>query len=152
MNDKKINATPKHAKSSKSFEKARLIFTILIFILVLIFVGTTFWQNGTVRNMIQSFKFKNSYQVVFLTNGKAYFGKITEITNKYIILNNPFYIQVKQQKVNTEEQDYQPEMKLVSIKDEFHKPKGYMLIEKSEVIFIEELEDTSQIIDIIKTY
>lgn len=132
--------------------KAILVFTILIFVLVLLFVSTFFWQNGTVRNTIQLLKFKNSYQVIFLNNGQAYFGNITEITNKYIILKNPYFIKVQQKQIEDSDQTTQSEIKLLSIKDEFHSPKDYMLIEKSGVLFIEELEDSSQIIDVIESY
>jgi len=147
----KIKSAPKSVKNTNN-GKAILVFTILIFVLVLLFISTSFWQNGTIRNTVQLLKFKNSYQVIFLNNGQAYFGNITEITNKYIILKDPYFIKVQQKQIEDEDQTTQPEIKLLSIKDEFHSPKDYMLIEKSGVLFIEELKDSSQIIDIIGNY
>ena len=147
----KVNGkVPAHAKDLSRFRKQILIFVILIFVLALIFVYVSFWQNGYIKNITQVIKFRNSYQAVFLSNDQVYFGKITELTNKYIVLNNPYYIQINQTTVS--EENPQPEMKLIAIKDEFHKPKDFMLIEKSSVIFIEELRDTSQIVDIIENY
>lgn len=137
---------------SRRFYRLSFIFIILIFVLILIFISISLWQNGAVRNICQTIKYKNSYQVVFLDNNQVYFGKITEITNRYIILQKPYFIQVQQEQLNLEEQEDQPEMKLISIKDEFHKPKDYMIIEKSSVMFIEELRSSSQIVDIIENY
>lgn len=136
--------------TSRRFSKLSFIFIILIFVLILIFISITLWQNGTVRNINSTIQFKSSYQVIFLENSQVYFGKITEVTNRYIILEKPHFIQVQQEQPNLEEQEDQPEMKLLSIKDEFHMPKDYMIIEKSSVIFIEELRASSQIVDIIE--
>ena len=144
------NEVYNHIKGLSRFRKQILIFVIIIFVLVLIFVYVNFWQNGYIKNITQVIRFRNSYQAVFLSNDQVYFGKITELTNKYIVLNNPYYIQIYQTTVS--EENPQPEMKLIAIKDEFHKPKDFMLIEKSSVIFIEELRDASQIVDIIENY
>lgn len=152
MNDKEINKAPKHVKNINGYGKAILVFTILIFISVLIFVSISLWQDGTARNTIQLLKYRGSYQAVFLTNGQAYFGNITEITNEYILLKDPYSIKVQQKQTDEEGQTKQSEIKLLSIEDEFYKPKGYMLIEKSAINFIEELKNSSQIIDIIENY
>jgi len=152
MNDKEINKAPKHVKNINGYGKAILVFTILIFVLVLIFVSISLWQDGTARNTIQLLKYRGSYQAVFLTNGQAYFGNITEITNEYILLKDPYSIKVQQKQTDEEGQAKQSEIKLLSIEDEFYKPEGYMLIEKSAINFIEELKDSSQIIDIIENY
>lgn len=144
------NEVYNHIKGLSRFRKQILIFVILIFILALIFVYVGFWQNGYIKNITQLIRFRNSYQAVFLSSGQVYFGKITEFTSKYIVLNNPYYIQISQTEIS--EENPQPEMKLIAIKNEFHKPKDFMLIEKSSVIFIEELKNTSQIVDIIENY
>ncbi|MBA7560118.1 hypothetical protein ES695_11890 [Candidatus Atribacteria bacterium 1244-E10-H5-B2] len=152
MNDKEIKKVPKRVRNIKGYGKAILVFTILIFVSVLIFVSISLWQDGAARNTIQLLKYRDSYQVVFLTNGQAYFGNITEITNEYILLKDPYSIKVQQKQTDEEGQTKESEIKLLSIEDEFYKPKGYMLIEKSVINFIEELKDSSQIIDIIKNY
>ncbi len=139
-------------KNKKSYGKASFVFTILIFVLIIIFFGIFSWQNGMIRNTVQLLKYKDSYQAVFLTNGQAYFGNITEITNEYIILEEPYSIKLQQKQTDGEEETAQSEVKLLSIEDEFYKPVGYMLIKKSQINFIEELQDSSQIIEIIENY
>jgi hypothetical protein len=152
MDAKKTKKASKPIGNAKSYGRVIFVFAILIFSVVLIFTGVSLWQNGTIRNTIQSFKYKDSYQVVFLTNGQAYFGNITEITDKYIILKDPYSIKVQQKQTDEEGEATSSEIKLLSIEDEFYKPEGYMLIEKNAILFIEELKDSSQIIEIIKNY
>jgi hypothetical protein len=142
----------KKIKNVNSYGRAIFVFAVLIFVLVLIFTGISLWQDGTVRNATQLIKYNDSYQVVFLTSGQAYFGNITEITNEYIIMENPFSIKVQQAQTDGSSQVSQSEIKLLSIKDEFYQPEGYMLIEKSAILFMEELTDSSQIVEIIKNY
>jgi len=151
MTGKKTKETSKSTAKTNNYGKAVLIFSILIFILIIIFVGVSLWQNGTIRNTVQLFKYSNSYQVIFLTSGQAYFGNITEITDEYVIMENPFSIKVQQKQTGDESQT-QSEIKLLSIEDEFYKPENYMLFEKSGILHIEELNDSSQIIEIIKNY
>lgn len=81
----------KKTKNVNDYGKAILVFTILIFVSVLIFVSISLWQDGAARNTIQLLKYRGSYQVVFLTNGQAYFGNITEITNEYTPKRSLFY-------------------------------------------------------------
>lgn len=138
--------------STKRGGISKLLIIILLFVLVIAFIGVSLWQDGTFRNISQTLRFKNSYQAVFLNNGQLYFGKITEITNAYIIMDRPHFLQLAQEPIDQEEQEVQPEMKLISIKDEFHKPKDFILIEKSSVIFIEELRSVSQIADAIENF
>lgn len=152
MNNKKIKKAPESAESVKNYGKAIFVFSVLIFVLVSIFAGISLWQNGTARNVIQLFKYKDSYQVVFLTSGQAYFGNITEITDEYVRMENPFSVKVQQKQANEEGQSIGSEIKLLSIEDEFYQPEGYMLIEKSGILFIEELNNSSQIIEIIENY
>jgi len=152
MSDKGTKKAVKPDKGINNYGKAIFVFVILIFVLATIFLGVFLWQNGTLRNTIQLFKYRNSYQAVFLNNGQVYFGNIVELTNEYVILKDPYSIKVQQKQVDEESQSKQAEIKLLSIEDEFYKPEGYMLIKKSEILFIEELKDSSQIIEIIKNY
>lgn len=152
MNNKETKKASKLVRNVNSYGRAIFVFTILIFVLVFTFIGISLWQDGTVRNTIQLFKYKASYQVVFLTSGQAYFGNITEITDEYIIMKNPFSIKVQQKQATEDVQVSQSETKLVSIEDEFYQPEDYMLIEKNAILFIEELKDSSQIIEIIENY
>ncbi len=146
----KEGTEPKHTTGKGRAVKVVLI--ILVFMVIVAFIGISLWQDGTFRNISQSIRFKSSYQAIFLSNGQLYFGKITEITNEYIMMDSPHFLQLAQEPGEQVEPEVQPEMKLISIKDEFHKPKDFVMIEKSSVIFIEELRDVSQIADAIENF
>lgn len=151
MNDKEIDNSSKPARKTGSYGRAIFTFAVLIFVLVLILVGLTLWQDGTVRNAMQLINYQDSYQAVFLTSGQAYFGKITEITNEYVKMEDAFSIKVQQAQTG-ESATGQSEIKLLSIEDEFYQPQGYMLIEKNAILFIEELKDSSSIIEVMENY
>ncbi len=140
----------KHAPQGRRATK--IVIIVLVFLLAVGFMGISLWQDGTFRNISQTLRFKSSYQAIFLSNGQLYFGKISEMTNEYIKMENPHFLQLAQEPEEQVDPEVQPEMKLISIKDEFHKPKDFVLIEKSAVIFIEELRDVSQIADAIKNF
>ena len=152
MNDKEINNSSKPARKTGDYRRAIFTFAVLIFVLVLFFTGVSLWQDGTVRNAMQLINYKDSYQVVFLASGQAYFGRIAEITNEYVKLEDAFSIKVQQAPTGEDSTATQSEIKLLSIEDEFYQPEGYMLIEKNAVLFIEELKDSSSIIEIMENY
>ena len=149
MNGNEENVRKHAAGSGKA---GKLVIIILIFVLVVAFMGISLWQDGTFRNISQTLNFKNTYQAVFLSNGQLYFGQISEMTNEYIKMEKPHFLQLAQDQAELEDSGVQPEMQLISIKDEFHKPKDFVLIEKSSVIFIEELREASQIADAIENF
>ena len=80
------------------------------------------------------------YQGVFLTNGQAYFGRYVERLGPYIKIEDPYYIQ--QTKAATDTTTAQ--QKLVRRGNELHNPEGAMLIPKSAILFVEDLQDASQ--------
>ena len=149
-----MNGKEEHSQKHSPQKRGaiKLVVIILVLVLAVTFIGVSLWQDGTFRNVSQTIRFKNSYQAVFLSNGQLYFGKITEITNEYIMMDSPHFLQLAQEPGEQVESEVQPEMKLISIKDEFHKPKDFVMIEKSSVIFIEELRGASQIADAIENF
>lgn len=79
-----MDNSSKPARKTGSYGRVIFTFAVLVFVLVFIFTAVSLWQDGTVRNAMQLINYKDSYQVVFLVSGQAYFGKITEITNEYV--------------------------------------------------------------------
>jgi len=67
-------------------------------------------------------------------------------------LEDAFSIKVQQAQAGDESATGQSGIKLLSIEEEFYQPEGYMLIEKNAILFIEELKDSSGIIEIMENY
>jgi len=101
------------------------------------------------------------HQAVFLTNGQVYFGKLGSHDEEYVELTDIFYLQVVpvlQQKEGEEEnnqqqeQQQQTELSLVKLGNELHGPLDRMMINKDQIMFIEDMKDSSKVTEAIKKY
>lgn len=88
----------------------------------------------------------DAYSAVFLANGQVYFGKMTKNSDKEIVLNNVYYLQVGEAATTLNQNSF----KLVKLGDELHGPTDELFINKANVIFYEYLRDDSKVVESIK--
>lgn len=110
------------------------ILVLLIVVVVLVFTVFFLPSSGT------------SWYAVFLTNGRTYFGHIVKQSSEELVLRDVYYIQVQQLEPTEEEGQPQPQLSLVSITDELHAPESEMRINREHVLFIEQLQGSSQVV------
>ena len=94
----------------------------------------------------------DTLQAVFLTNGQVYFGQLDTMGHGINKLSNVYYLQVTQdlQKQEGEEkQDTETNFSLVKLGDELHQPTSNMYINMDQILFWENLETDSPIIETI---
>ncbi len=144
-------------KESSGFTKG-LIIIILIAIVIL---GGWFLASKTLgvgffgTNNIA--KVSNDWQAIFLTNGQVYFGKVKSVSNKAIVLNDIYYLQVvtkplqgtQDSAANTQAQQ---ELTLVKLGNEIHGPYDYMIINRDHVLLTERLKNDSRVVQAIDDY
>jgi len=103
---------------------------------------------------------QGKYQAVFLTNGQVYFGKMATHSLSYVELTDIYYLQVKpvlqqgegdNSNKNAQAQQ-QTELSLVKLGNELHGPQDRMMLNKDQVVFIEDLKDDSKVTEAIKRY
>ena len=84
-------------------------------------------------------------QAVFLNGGQVYFGKITDLNDKYLKMEDIFYLRVNQtvQPNQTTNQASNNDISLVKLGCELHRPTNEMVINRSQVVFWENLKDES---------
>ena len=98
---------------------------------------------------------EETLQAVFLTNGQVYFGQLGTMGKGIYKLDNVYYLQVTQdlqkQEGEGEEKkaDTETNFSLVKLGDELHQPTSNMYINKDQVLFWENLETDSPIIETI---
>lgn len=131
------------------------IFTYVVLALIVIAamlkIGILNWQYNNVID-------DNTYQVVFLDNGESYFGKLEGLGFKTYRLSNVYYLkyfpktQQTQDASNTNannNDDY--ELKLIRLGDqEFYKPNNEIIINKDKIIYWENLQSDSEIMNLLK--
>ena len=91
------------------------------------------------------------YQAVFLTNGQVYFGKITDLNNKYLVLKNVFYIENNSASSTTTTQNSNYTLRKLGT-TELHLPEDMMVVNRETVTFWENLKDTGQVVTKIGEY
>ena len=113
--------------------------------------------TGVGGNLLGVSKFKADWQAVFLSNGQVYFGQVVKMDKDFITLQNIYYLQVVSQQ-NTIGQppdvQNQPEQRLTLIKlgNEIHGPQDRMMINRDQVVLIEDLKNDSRVVQAISDY
>lgn len=91
------------------------------------------------------------YQALFLTNGQVYFGKIVGMNADTVTMKDIYYLQ---QGVQAQEKDKattnSSQLQLTKLGKELHGPEDAMYVERSQVLFWENLRDDSEVVKNIK--
>jgi hypothetical protein len=91
-------------------------------------------------------------QAVFLTNDQVYFGKITTINQKYLVLTKIYYLQTSSASNTSKSSSSSNNISLVKLGCELHKPQDRMVIQQEQVSFWENLQTDGQVAKAVKSY
>lgn len=96
----------------------------------------------------------SKYQAVFLTGNQVYFGKITSLNDKYVSLQDIYYLKVNQQvqPKDSTSSSTGSDVTLAKLGIELHCPEDRMTINKDQVTFWENLQDDGQVVKAIKAF
>lgn len=95
---------------------------------------------------------KDQYQAVFLNGGQVYFGKITNLNDRYMAVNDIYYLRVNQTvqpNSNSNAQDSN-DVSLVKLGCELHGPQDQMVI--NQIVFWENLKSDGQVAKAVAEY
>jgi len=95
------------------------------------------------------------YQAVFLSNGQVYFGKVTDVNNQTLVLENIYYLRSNsalQTGEATTTSQLAGDFALIKLGNEIHGPQDKMSINLNQVLFTENLKDDSKVVEAIKAY
>ena len=79
------------------------------------------------------------YQAVFLANGQTYFGRYLDRVGPYVKVEHVYYIR----QAPAASEDTPPDLQIVRRGSELHAPPAAMLIPKSSILFVEDLQPGS---------
>jgi hypothetical protein len=102
----------------------------------------------------------NQYQAIFLTNGQVYFGKLSDLNNKYVTVSDIYYLQVQQGQTTdgkslqnaSSTTDANTQVSLAKLGSELHGPADKMHIASDQVLFWENLTNDGKVAQAIHTY
>lgn len=128
--------------SSKNFP---IIVAVVLAILIVVigYVGMQFLTEFVKydRYNKQDFVDQNTYQAVFLTNDQIYFGHLKNISSEFLMLDDVYYVKIGESGTGQL-------VKLGAI--EPHAPQDKMIINKSQVLFWENMRFDSTIVKTIQ--
>ena len=87
------------------------------------------------------------YQAVFLANGQTYFGRYTDRFGPYVKMEDVHYIQTTPAPADS---DAPPEQRLLRRGGEPHRPLPRILLPRTAILFVEDLQDASPIVRFIE--
>lgn len=91
-------------------------------------------------------------QAVFLTNDQVYFGKVTSVNQKFLVLTGIYYLQTSTGSTANKATATSNNISLVKLGCELHKPQDRMVISQSQVSFWENLQGDGQVAKAVKSY
>lgn len=123
------------------------ILTIIVLVIIAISLIRTQPTTGAMKGEIK----KDQYQAVFLTNGQVYFGKIRDITNESLKLEEVYYLQVQDPVQPADKNKQQSQnLSLLKLGGEIHGPENMMVITREQTLFWENLSDDGKVVQAIK--
>lgn len=127
--------------------------TVLIVLAILLALATTWCALSWFRVVgpLSGVK-SDKYQAVFLTNDQVYFGKISSMTGDTITIGDVYYLKQKGSTDTTKDQGQSQEVQLAKLGagNEVHNPDNEMRINRTQVLFWENIKDDSQVVKTIK--
>lgn len=105
---------------------------------------------------------KDKYQAVFLVGGQVYFGRLEVVDGNYLKLLDVFYPQLSatnqdsptgdSDNINNTSDTSNNSLKLTKLGGEIHGPEDKMIVNRQQVLFIENLKPDSKVVQLIKDH
>lgn len=139
---------PAHTGGKKSRGRVmRLVSGILLISIALLVAALAVFVSTGGDKSEKEYLNPDKFQAVFLNGGQVYFGKVRELNDKFLTVDNIYYLRVNeqaQQATNTNQQTQQ-DISLAKLGCELHGPEDQMVINREQVTFWENLKDDGQV-------
>lgn len=119
---------------------ARFLIPGVVVVLLLLAAGAYWWFTNKMG--VPSYIDKSKYQAVFLQNGEFYFGKVQAADETTVRLVDVWYVQ----KAAAAEEEATTNLELIKLGSEVHGPEDMMAINRSQVLYIENLKSDANVV------
>lgn len=131
------------------------VFTALVALVLLIAIGWLIFSNSSTSGESKELN-TGKYQAVFLNGGATsgavayttYFGHITKMAGGYMVLKDVYYLTTSS---STDQTQANPQLTKLGCQ-QLHSPYDEMVINRSQVAFWENLQDSGKVVQAIKTF
>ena len=155
------NFSQNSQKNNKSKHRNRgevsRIVTVLLVAAIAVLIGAAITLAITSNSSIKSedkYVDTTKLQAVFLNTGQVYFGHITSLNNKYFVVKDIYYLQTAggASASGASSSTANTSVSLVKLGCELHEPYDQMVINRSQVAFWENLQDSGKVVQAIKQF
>ena len=153
MSDKNLKQKVFGSRSAPSLG-SKIVMAVFITAVFLVSIATIagFWTDRDSQKIDDT-----TFQAVFLNNGQVYFGRLSDINDRYVVLTNVYYLQNKtadQAEVGAATKDEaakddKNQLQLNKLGNEVHGPQAQMFIVRENISFWENLKTDSKVIEAI---
>lgn len=124
------------------------LFVVVVLLIIAVLVSLGFGGPKAESSYVDS----NKLQAVFLNTGQVYFGNIKSLNGKYVVLDNIYYLQTSGSNDTNSTANTNTNVSLVKLGCELHSPYDQMLINRDQVTFWENLQDSGQVAKAVATF
>jgi hypothetical protein len=134
----------------RSFLRRLTYFVCIILLLALVAEGAVYLARNVSSNVVAGDSLaasinSNEYQAVFLANGQIYFGRLTAPGGDFYYLRHVYYLQQQQ----SPQGGKTVRSTLTKLGGEIHGPEDEMVINRSQILFVENLKPSGQVSKVI---
>lgn len=130
--------------------KVKKFFVWLLIIIAIVLIGFFMSRTGGFSALKNLFLVStDDYQAVFLTNNQVYFGKLSGLNSQFPVLRDIYYLRVN---ATDGAQITAEDVNLVKLGDELHGPTDAMKINRDQILLVEDLKDSSSVMDAIRRF
>ena len=127
-----------HTPKKRTFAKFRVPLLAVALVLIVAFV-TILIMKAVPAQQIDAGK----YQVVYMTNGQAYFGKLQNTGGDFLVMKSPYIAQSVAS--GDDESSDSTQTTLLKVTDQVYGPEDSIAIKSSQVAFWQNLRDDSKV-------
>lgn len=141
----------KGSSDNNKFGKVGLVGLVVVAAVFLVAIAALAGSGSSKASAEQGYVKKDKLQAVFLSTGQVYFGNVTTLNSNYFVVSNIYYLQTSSTGTGTAA-NANTSVSLVKLGCELHSPSDQMVINRSQVTFWENLQDTGQVAKAVKTF
>jgi hypothetical protein len=145
----------KKAKPGKHSKLVRWGAGVLGLLVVVLVVGVILLIGVGGQKSESTYVDDKKLQAIFLQTGQVYFGNVTKMNSKYFVLSNIYYLQTSNAANSTADANStaaNTNVSLVKLGCELHAPVDEMVINRDQVTFWENLNDSGQVAKAVATF
>ncbi|MBI4426517.1 MAG: hypothetical protein HY567_02980 [Candidatus Kerfeldbacteria bacterium] len=153
--------TPIDRRSLRGPGARRLWFIPSIILTLVVVVAVAYWFYQSASQSPAAFGLsKKAFHAIFMSNGQAYFGKISRINDQFATIDQVYYLRkfetplqpiAADEGATASDDKNTPDLQVVKLGGEIHGPQNRMTINRQHILFIEELKPDSRVVTTINT-